>query len=82
VAARDDLVWIARHPADGHGQETDTSEPVRPGNPGGRRSPEREVGAQLDMAPARGAPADDPDDPLRGLLGEWPAFGSEPGRRS
>src|SRR4028119_326203 len=21
VAARDDLVWIARHPADGHGQE-------------------------------------------------------------
>lgn len=35
VAARDGLVWIACHPADGHGQETDTSEPVQPGNPGG-----------------------------------------------
>jgi len=34
------------------------------------------------MAPARGAAADDPDDPLRVLLGEWPAFGSEPGKRS
>ena len=36
----------------------------------------------LDMAPSDGASADDPDDPLRGLLGGWPAFGSEPGRRS
>ena len=36
----------------------------------------------LDMAPARGASADDPDDPLRGLLDGWPAFGSEPGKRS
>ncbi len=35
VAARGGLVWIARHPADGHGQKTDTSEPVRAGNPGG-----------------------------------------------
>ncbi len=77
VAARDGLVWIARHPADGHGQETDTSQPVRPA----RRSPEREAGPQPGIAPARGASADDPDDPLRGLLEEWPAFGPAPGRR-
>ena len=42
VAARGGLVWTARHPADGHGQKTDTSAPVRPA----RRSPEREAGAQ------------------------------------
>ncbi len=35
----------------------------------------------LDMVPARGASADDPDDPLRGLLGEWPAFGPTSERR-
>jgi hypothetical protein len=41
----------------------------------------RNGGGGRSMAPARGASADDPDDPLRGLLGEWPAFGSEPGKR-
>ncbi len=35
VAARGGLVWIACHAADGHGQEANTSGPVRPGNPGG-----------------------------------------------
>ena len=35
----------------------------------------------LDMAPWGGASADDPDNPLRGLLGEWPAFGPTSGRR-
>ena len=35
----------------------------------------------LDMAPARGASADDLDDPPRGLLGGWPAFGPTTERR-
>jgi phage terminase small subunit len=30
---------------------------------------------RLAMAPARGAFADNPDDPLRALLDGWPAFG-------
>ncbi len=35
----------------------------------------------LDMAPSGGASADDPDDPLRGRLDGWPAFGPTSGRR-
>jgi hypothetical protein len=35
ATVRGGLVWIARYPADGHGQKTDTSAPVRQGNPGG-----------------------------------------------
>jgi hypothetical protein len=56
VAARDDLVWIARHPADGHGQKTDTSEPVRPGNPGGATDGHGHPPKGCPVRPARRSP--------------------------